>query len=310
MLRARRGQAVALALLALVTVASAYAMESFASAADRRAVSTEVARATPDELRVDSVSSYLMAQPDQSGPSPVFTPVDPNEDFARKVTSFLRAAGLTTVLTVNTNVTIGAPNHTVTFPRLLFREDECAHLVVVAGRCPLSNGDVVLTPEYAKRLGLKVGSVTTVTWVHEAKSSDDVAYRNGPFGPLTVTVVGLVRPRDETEPYWGAGGFTSADGRRETDSAVLTTRGTFKLLSAGDQVQTADGLVPVGGLTTDRLNQVLAAANGAVAQAKTTGAYTSTRIDKLAARVNADRNAARAVILAVGLPLLAIGWLV
>jgi hypothetical protein len=310
MLRARRGQAFALALLALLTVASAYAMGSFAAAADRRAVRAEVARATPDELRVDSVSSYLMPAVDQFAPDPVFTPVEPTEDFGRTVPGVLRAAGLVTVLTVSTNVTVGAPGHQATFPRLTFREDQCAHLVVEAGRCPLSNGDIVLTSSYAKRLGLKIGSVTTVTWVAQAKPSDDVAYVSGPFGPLTVTVVGFVHPRDDDEPFWGADGFSSPDGRRETDSAVLTTRGTFRLLRAGDQVQTVDGLLPVAQLTPAGLTELVAAAAVAVKRSQETGAITTTRVNVLAARVDADRASARVVIGSVGLPLLAVGWLV
>jgi hypothetical protein len=93
-----------------------------------------------------------------------------------------------------------AGSHTPALSYVVYRDGVCAHVVVVAGRCPTEPGDAMaaartLSGDY----GWKLGSVLDVNGL-----TVDVA--GGPEGstqePLALRVVGVYRPADVNERYW------------------------------------------------------------------------------------------------------------
>ncbi|MBB5872435.1 hypothetical protein F4553_005869 [Allocatelliglobosispora scoriae] len=80
---------------------------------------------------------------------------------------------------------------------LVYRDGFCAHIRLVAGRCPVATGEVALPEQVAK---LKVGDQTAFSL---ARQSLDGWVSEG-LGAQPVGVVGIYAPIDPAEDYWGA----------------------------------------------------------------------------------------------------------
>ncbi len=78
---------------------------------------------------------------------------------------------------------------------LVYRTGACAHLTLVAGRCPHALGDILLSTRSAAELGVGVGT-------HLLVSSGAGDARTTP-----VTVTGLYRDTSSTGPYWWGGNY-------------------------------------------------------------------------------------------------------
>ena len=87
---------------------------------------------------------------------------------------------------------------------LVSRTGACAHLELVAGHCPVSTGDVLLSVRTADALGVSVGDIL------------DVSSGAGPVRRTPVTVSGLYRETSSGASYWwGDNYFPYGDGPPE-----------------------------------------------------------------------------------------------
>jgi putative ABC transport system permease protein len=119
--------------------------------------------------------------------------------------------------------------------RVDWRERDCAHLVLVAGRCPASPTEgIVSSRTLTGGYGIKLGSELQLDSVQVDKLGDTGAEVQV---PAQVKVVGAYRPRDPSEDYWfGRNYFNAAlyagpgDGP-DTIDTVFVDQSLFPTLS-------------------------------------------------------------------------------
>ncbi|MFV2083703.1 FtsX-like permease family protein [Micromonospora sp. LOL_021] len=185
MVAARRGQAVVVCVLSVFATAAAVTGPAYLAAADRAVVAAETS-ATGRSQRTVSLSV-----PD----------LPPGQEGAfRAVTKAVGdLPGFRTVYSVQSPI-LGVESVATEVSYLVFREDVCAHLRMVEGRCLMSPYEVVLGLDTARRLGVVPGQGMTIT-VAQYDPGQRI-YR--PAGaPAQVTVVGLYAPLDPDALYWG-----------------------------------------------------------------------------------------------------------
>jgi hypothetical protein len=188
-LRARRGPTALLFLLAVLAVAAGSGAPLYADSA-------------VGEVQAAQYASAVGADRAISAAGPVLGGGDASHVTALRdrLVEATKGRGLTPLTTMEVSgVTEGAgePNRVV----LATRDDVCAHLVV-RGNCPTSAGQAVVAEGIAGLLGVRPGSPLVV---------------RAPAAPLRIrlTVVGLYRPVDGTEPYWAGRSDFTGDARSQ-----------------------------------------------------------------------------------------------
>nr|WP_296072222.1 FtsX-like permease family protein [uncultured Actinoplanes sp.] len=241
MVWARRGQAVALTLLSLLGVAAAVAGPAYLRAADRAVAAGQIGVADPDETSV----ALVQALPDRRrGDDP--SGADPAA--LRSTPALTGLPGFRFVYSAQVN-TIGLERDTDEPTRLVHRQDVCAHLTVVAGRCLLSESDVVLGERTAQRLGLHVGQAVSLAYAEYVDGPTNKTYER--FGePKTFLVTGFYRFTDPAEYYWGSHGY--AQGREP----AFVTEASLTGMDLGARVLAVDGYAGPGALDVDNLPSV------------------------------------------------------
>ncbi|MFI5908137.1 hypothetical protein [Dactylosporangium sp. NPDC051541] len=282
MLRARWRPAVALFVLAALAAAGvALAPQYLARTADGL-VADQVAAARPDE-RTMVVSDTV----ERNGAGAM------DDRFERGGSRLLDAPGFTRVFSASF---IAQPADTPAVfldgtRTVAYRDDLCEHLELRAGRCLMGQGDAVVTPETARRLGVQLGDPLSLrASSYNAETSQFVA--EGPPGYLTV--VGIVRPA--ASPYWG---------RSTVEGTVFVDRRTYEGFARRSELQTIDAYPQPGAIRAETLPRLRAWLDETGTE---DGAGQATiGLGDLLDRIDAAREAARAPVPFAAIPVALLG---
>ncbi|GAA0452159.1 hypothetical protein Ade02nite_00060 [Paractinoplanes deccanensis] len=285
MVWSRRGQAVTLALLSLFAVAAAVAAPAYLVAADRAVAAGQIATATPAERGL-IVAGTQDKRADSGGP-----------EFANIGAALLKLPDFRYVYSAQFP-TIGMEPDNREPSTVVFRQDVCAHVRIVAGRCLIGEGDVIIGARTAERLRLAAGDPVTLTF---AKFNDD------PRQPLyladglpkRLVVAGVYEVPDQTEAYWGTHGYFS--GLDPVFAASVTLDAFFP----GPTEMAIDGTAGPGALTVDNLENLRAGLAELTASANQLGPgiTITTSMPALLDRIDAGRSAARLLVPVLAVPL-------
>ena len=186
---------------------------------DRTIIRNEVAAARPSErsMTLSTVGDGL----------------DGGSDFERFAPLILAASGFRQVYA--TQLTVMIADRPVAAENLLplqFREDVCAHLTVVAGRCLMGSYEVVVGEHTARRLGLSPGSTLHTDEVNLPEQGGPMT----PVGnPRQMMVVGTYRIADPADLYWTQPLELGPNAPGVEDEPVFTTRLTAGYSSSRHQ---------------------------------------------------------------------------
>src|SRR6266545_2570831 len=223
-LRARRAQAVILFVLAAFAGAAAAAAPGYALAATRSVATAEILAAPPAE-RTLSVRKDL---PLEGAVDDLEGAVD---DLAAALRERLDLPAFTDIGGAHLDGQARTPAGD-TSSRIAYRADLCAH-VLLDGACPAGAGEAVTSTRTAARLGLRVGDRLDYT-------STAVA------APFQLRIVGVYRPREPYEPYWGRGLLAVAragetgEGAHAADDAIFVSERGLAALRASRVTATLD----------------------------------------------------------------------
>jgi hypothetical protein len=295
MLRARRGAAVTLALLAMFATASAVAGPGYLAAVDRAVVANAVADATPDERGI-SLSGAVGSQ-NNNGSS---------VNFQRLGPALVHLPGFTEVYSSDYLV-IGLGSRQEGRD-LAYRQDLCAHVVMVSGRCLASVGEIVIGSGTAGRLHLSPGSTVTLNYALLDEKGNFLP--GGASTPLTIA--GVYRPRDPSELYWGPRDYFYLDAAGATNEPIFTDQVTFEAMDHQEESVSIDAFAGPDSITAaneadlrsqmQQLDEQIAGVGGQV--------RLSTAIPELLNRIDRGRALAHQVVPVAAIPLVALAWFV
>jgi len=296
MLGARRAQAALVVLLSALATAAAVAGPVYTAAVDRAAAAAEVERTPVAERTVEvraSVESTMRQRFDL---------------VANELADLPR---FDTVLTASMPV-LGLEAGGAEPSFLTFRDRVCAHLEIVAGRCLMGSGEIVVGAATAERLGVTPGRPVPLAWGRY----DDLARRWIPAGePSPLVVVGVYRPRDPAAAYWGRTGWFAPTMPDAVAEPVFTGRPSIDAVAHDLDNRSVEAIPAPDALTADHLPEVAAALD---ALAEEFGGDTDTSafvtltndLPGLFARVDRSGELTRRIVPLAGLPLIGLCWLV
>jgi putative ABC transport system permease protein len=292
MVWSRRGQALTLALLALVSVAAAVAAPAYVQAADRAVAAGQVATALPQERSL--VVSRIEDARAQESDSLSFTNVGP---------ALVAFPGFTNVFAAEFPA-LGIEPDARLRSRLVYRQDACAHLSLVAGRCLIGEGEVVIGEETAQRRSLAPGDELNLAYAEFSADPRTPVFE--PKGQAKrLTVAGVYRVPDPAAVYWGTHGYFAADPGPRAGEPVFTDFVTLSGMDHGQTQLSIDSSAGPGALDVDKLAGVQAALTGLKDMTVKIGApiLTETGIPDLLARIETGRAAARVIVPVIAVPL-------
>ncbi len=223
----RRGASATLLAVAVVTTAASALGPLYARAASESTFNDRLSTSPPTQTLLNFTTSTDV------------TPVSAVEDVRAKTPAPGSVLGYPTsvaAIRIPTEASVpGVPLSDVS-TQLAWREDQCAHLTIVSGRCVQDPDDVIISDRtVAGGYGWKLGSQ-----IEASAATVDITGEDGTLQePILLKVVGVYRPTDADEAYWGSGHYFNAHlyaGRRDgpdTVDAVFTDIGLFPKLSAG-----------------------------------------------------------------------------
>jgi putative ABC transport system permease protein len=291
----RRGQAVTLALLAMLAVASAVAAPAYLIAAERAVAEGQIATATPSELSLAVRRTTDVLEDPSAG---IKFP-----DVGRVLLLGLNGFTLYHSAEVPT-VGLEKVNY---FPtRLVFRQEICAHVRILTGRCLAGEGDVLLGEHTAQRLELRAGDTITLTAARMNGLARPPTYE--PDGaPKKLTVAGTYRAVDTAEAYWGLHGyFVSVPGLEAgPGEPVFTNAGTLDAMRRTITAMAIDGIAQPGTLDADRLDVLRADMDrlGATADELEESLQFDSGIPHLLDRIGEGQDSARLLVPVLSVPL-------
>ncbi|WP_433218705.1 hypothetical protein ACQP00_13195 [Dactylosporangium sp. CS-047395] len=297
MLRARRGQAVVLALLALFAVAAAVAAPAYLQAVDRSIVAGQVATAPARERSLTITARVNLRQ-------------DDGFDFADVASGLVELPGFEQVYGQEFPA-VGIEPDRVRASRVTYRQDVCAHLTIVAGRCVAGAGDVVLGERTAARLGLGPGDPITLTYASLGGSSSLPTYfADGVPAPLVVA--GTYRATDAGEAYWGGHGYFDPDTTGAPGEPVFGGAATVAGMDHGTTEASLDLTAGPGALTAAALPDTRRRLGELRDRATRLGQgiVVSTKLPDLFARIDRSQELARRSVPAGAAPLLLLAYAV
>jgi putative ABC transport system permease protein len=287
----RRGQAVTLALLALFAVAAAVASPAYLIAADRGVAAGQIATAVPAErgLVISGTRDNRL-----QGDGPAFTDVGE---------ALIDLPGFTFVYAAE-YAAIGIEPGREHASRFVFRQDVCAHVTMVTGRCLIGEGDVIIGTGTAKRLRLAAGYPIKLG---AAKFEDDPRHPQwAPDGaPKSLTIAGTYAVADPDETYWGTHGYFSTIPGLGLGEPVFTSEATLATMDHGSTDMSIDGTAGARALNIDRLQALRDGLAGLKSTFDKMGASVQVNTDmpKLLDRIDAGRSATRLIIPVLAVPL-------
>ncbi|MEU8244436.1 FtsX-like permease family protein [Actinoplanes missouriensis] len=291
MVWARRGQAVVLALLTALAVAPAVAAPAYVRAADRVVAAGEVAAA---DLPERTVTIGFTENAGQIG--------DPATDGGGQVN--LSSTGGALVGLPGFDYVYAAEYPTVGIERddryrtrMVYRQDACAHLRMVTGRCLIGAGDVVLGEQTAARLGLAAGdSIALSSAVFVADPEFQMYVADG--APKRLFVSGIYTVPEPTGLYWGRQGYFAADPGDRAGEPAFVGLGTMSTMQRRNVQVTIDGSAGPGAMDVDRLPAVRAALDQLHRDVADLGGglTLTTAMPALMHRIDTGRDAVRAMV--------------
>jgi putative ABC transport system permease protein len=299
MLRARRFQAVLLTLLASIAFGTAFAVPAFLAAVDRSVIANELAHAPKDDRLVDAATSVSDGTPEGGAPDSQFPTTAPGA---------LQQPSLDVVYAQETDVLI-VGKAIYRAPRLQFRQDMCGHVTMASGRCPVGSAEVIIDTTLARDDSLSVGDTISIAYAAINPGPPPAIEHDSDFAPLVVNIVGVYRPRDPTEAFWGDQPIFAADATRGTDAPIFTPTTTFNALAHASETQSADGILKPSALRPDQLGVLRSQIATAVRRGGANNVTVTSLIPNLLNRIDADRSSAREVVDILAAPLLGLGWL-
>ncbi|GAA2540504.1 hypothetical protein GCM10010435_04920 [Winogradskya consettensis] len=303
MLWVRRGQAVALALLSLLAVAASVAAPAYLRAADRAVAAGQVATATPVERGL----ALSKSEDDRNDPQAAegnglgFTTLGP---------VLASLPGFTGVY-ASEYPAVGIEPDPANRTRFVFRQDVCAHLSLVSGRCLVGEGDAVIGEQTAKRLELAPGDTITLAYAH---------FSTDPRTPIfladgaekRITVAGTYTVPDPDAAYWGAHGYFSADTGDRPGEPLFVGFATLNTMDHGATVKSVDSTAGPGALDVDKLDGLRAALGDLtdLTGKLNTTVDVRTGLPDLLDRIDSGRAAARQIVPVIAVPLIVLSCFV
>ncbi|WP_328460557.1 hypothetical protein OHA21_30125 [Actinoplanes sp. NBC_00393] len=295
MVWSRRGQAVTLALLALLAVASAVAAPAYLAAVDRAVAAGQIATAVPAELGLTvSARQNERTQDVVEGPSVDFTDV---------AEALVQLPGFTYVNS-SEYPTVGIEPDKQYASRLVFRQNVCVHVQVLTGRCLAGEGDVLLGEHTAKRLDLAAGDLIKLTSAIYNADPRDPGYI--PDGiPKELTVAGTYRAADAESAYWGTHGYFTTLYGLGPGEPVFTNAATLRAMDHGNTELAIDGTAEPAALDADRLDDLRAGLDRLRTTSTQLGSslQISTELPRLLDRIDAGRASAQLLVPVLAVPL-------
>jgi putative ABC transport system permease protein len=291
----RRGQAVTLALLAMLAVASAVAAPAYLIAAERAVADGQIATAPTSELTLSTRRTSDSLQEASPSVGIEFPDVGRVLLLGLGGFAFYHSAEVPTVGLSPTN----------DFPtRFVFRQEVCAHVQLTAGRCLIGEGDVLIGEKTAEQRKLTAGDTISLTAARMNGLVRPPTWEpDGP--PKKLTVVGVYRVPDSSSAYWGLHGyFVSGDGIGPGEP-VFTTAGTLETTKRTTTTMSIDGVAQPGTLDIDRLDQLRADMErlDATAAELEDSLQFNSGIPRLLDRIDEGRAAARLLVPVLAVPL-------
>jgi putative ABC transport system permease protein len=258
MLWHRRGQAVTLALLGLLAVASAVAGPAYLIAVDRAVAAGQIATAAPNELGLmaTAVQDERIATDDgtQDPSQPPAQAEQGGLQFGDVATALVALPGFTYVYSAEYWV-IGIDPDPANAGRFVYRQDVCAHLQILTGRCLAAEGDVLLGEHTAQRLNLKAGD--SVELRSAVPSPDPKKKAWLPDGkPRRLLIAGTYRATEPSASYWGARPYFTATPETGPGEPIFTAAVTQQTMDHGRTTLVMDGRAGPAALHPDRLGQL------------------------------------------------------
>jgi putative ABC transport system permease protein len=199
-LAARRGQAIVVALVALLASAALAAAPWYAVAATQQ-VGVAAVAGTPVDERLITVSLGLATHDP--------TPPDPVGELRRQ----FQPAGFTSIGGGDATGSLTRADGASTEINLAYREEVCGHLVIT-GACPTAPGELVVSAATAAELGLATGDQLEVVQFEDERAE--------------VRVVGVYQFVDPSDPYWGDGQLVGQGARATAEhEAAFTVEATL-----------------------------------------------------------------------------------
>ncbi|MFC4068841.1 FtsX-like permease family protein [Actinoplanes subglobosus] len=253
MLWNRRGQAVTLALLGLLAVTSAVAAPAYLIAVDRAVAVGQIATAAPNELGL--VASTVQDERVDTGDG-TGTPGQAEQglQFGDVATALVALPGFTYVYSAEYWV-IGIDPNPANAGRFVYRQDVCAHLRILTGRCLAAEGDVLLGEHTAQRLNLKAGdSVELRSAVPSPDPKRKIWLPDGK--PRRLLIAGTYRTTEPGAGYWGGRGYFTSTPETGPGEPIFTTAVTQQTMDHGRITLVMDGRAGPAALHPDRLGQL------------------------------------------------------
>jgi len=309
MLRSQWSQALTVFLLALLAVAAAVAAPVYADMAGRAIAAADVAAAPNSQRTITAADNVVVRASGDSQTDLDLVANSQRRDFEHVAPPLLVTPGFGTALSVSfpayvtpVGVAIGDKNGS-----LDYREDFCAHVIVITGRCVAAPGEVLVSEARAKAAGLATNATVAMTPATFVSGGNGLPGFWVPDGPAcALAVVGIYRPRAPTEPYWGRAG---ADFATVGAEPVLTDRRTVASCVHNTEQQEVVAYPLPGTLTVDQVAAVRAAVQSTMDQARGR-VPVSSNIAGLLATIESDRAAVARVPTTAAVPLLALCWFV
>ncbi|MFY1651914.1 FtsX-like permease family protein [Solwaraspora sp. WMMB762] len=288
MLAARRGQALVVFLLSAFATAAAVTGPAYLAAADRAVVAAELDAADRGDRTVS------LSIPD----------VLPGEEAGLLAVTgaVLDLPGFRTVYTVQMPM-LGLEPVATDISYLVFREDVCANLRMVAGRCLMSPNEVVIGADTARRLDLAPGTPVTITWAEYVPPQR--IYRPG-GAPAEITVVGVYEPVDPDALYWGRTPYFVPGALDAYREPVFTSRYVVDAMDRRSDYRGVDALAEADALGPDRLAGLSEQLTRLAEQVRADGAgyvYLSDDVGPLLERISSAQALTRQVVPVAAVPL-------
>ncbi|GIM97610.1 FtsX-like permease family protein [Paractinoplanes toevensis] len=295
MIWSRRGQAVTLALLALLAVAAAVASPAYLTAANRAIAVGQIATADAAERSL-AMTAVQNDREDEDGGGGQF-------DFKDIGSALIDLPGFTYIYSAEFTA-IGIQPGKQYADRFVFRQDVCSHVRMVSGRCTAVEGEVIIGVAVAARLHLVAGQSITMRASRYSDDPADPGYL--PDGkPKKLVIAGTYRVDAPEDTYWGTHGYFTAVSGVGPGEPVFTNAATFAVIDHGATAKAVDGAAGPRALDPDHLDELragLAALRSDPAELGT-AIDIRTQIPQLLDRIDAGRAAADLLVPVLAVPL-------
>ncbi|GAA3301424.1 hypothetical protein Dvina_07660 [Dactylosporangium vinaceum] len=297
MVRARPGQALTAFLLSVFALAAAVSAPVYSATADRAVVHSEVQSAPVGDRVV---------QARRTSPSPT------DRDFENVLPQLFTGNGFSSVFSTEFDTLIepAAPDGAEIAPRFVYRDDLCAHVRMTAGRCFISETEVILSPAQADKLKLRVGATFPATFAKISGEGDYVAA--GP--PLVLTLVGTYEPLNKSEQYWSdLDYFNPRASNRYTTEPMFAGRLTLEAVPQhGPEKQALDVVIDDSAISRESLDAINAQVQTGKEKLEALPGrpVVSTGLPNLLKRIDGDRSLVAQVVPVAAVPLVLLCWFV